>query len=90
MSFLDYFKARYGTTIATYKKIAENPERVTALARDLAALAQRHNVGAGPTLMEASLPTRSSHESQGRAPRVSSAWRHCSLGNDWVSAYSVG
>ena len=50
-AFLDYFRARYGPTIATYKNIAEDAERAAALDRDLVALAQRHDIGAGPTLM---------------------------------------
>ena len=41
-SFRDYFKARYGPTIATYRGLADDPERVAALDDDLAALAQRH------------------------------------------------
>lgn len=34
----DYFKARYGPTIAAYRGIADDPEKVTALDADLAAL----------------------------------------------------
>ncbi|MFP1625396.1 class I SAM-dependent methyltransferase [Streptomyces sp. 5K101] len=40
-AFRDYFKANYGPTIATYRNIAEDPERVEALDRELAALARR-------------------------------------------------
>src|SRR6476660_6099761 len=39
--FRDYFKARYGPTISTYRAIAGDPERVAALDHDLAALARR-------------------------------------------------
>ncbi|SBT53263.1 class I SAM-dependent methyltransferase [Micromonospora auratinigra] len=41
-AFRDYFKARYGPTIAVYRMIAGDPERVAALDRDLAQLARRH------------------------------------------------
>lgn len=51
-AFRDYFKANYGPTIAVYRSIAEDPERVAALDRDLAELAQRHSHGAGPTVMD--------------------------------------
>jgi len=43
----DYFKQNYGPTIAGYKAIADGPERVAALDRDLAGLAGRHDVGGG-------------------------------------------
>ncbi|QTE30390.1 class I SAM-dependent methyltransferase [Pengzhenrongella sicca] len=46
-AFREYFKARYGPTIAVYRAIAADPERVAALDRDLAALAARHDRGAG-------------------------------------------
>jgi len=46
-AFRDYFKARYGPTIAAYRGIADDPERVAALDRDLADLARRHDRGAG-------------------------------------------
>lgn len=36
--FRDYFKATYGPTIAAYRTIAEDPERVAALDRELADL----------------------------------------------------
>jgi hypothetical protein len=50
-AFRDYLKARYGPTIAAYDHVADDPERVSALDRDLVALAERHDIGAGPTLM---------------------------------------
>ncbi|MFF8842174.1 class I SAM-dependent methyltransferase [Streptomyces sp. NPDC015127] len=40
-AFRDYFKANYGPTIATYRNIAEDPDRVAALDRELAALARQ-------------------------------------------------
>lgn len=42
--FRDYFKARYGPTIAVYKFIADDPEKVAALDRDLVDLARRHAI----------------------------------------------
>jgi ubiquinone/menaquinone biosynthesis C-methylase UbiE len=45
--FRDFFKARYGPTIAAYKQIADRPERVAALDEDLAALARQHDLGGG-------------------------------------------
>ncbi|MDV7241374.1 MULTISPECIES: class I SAM-dependent methyltransferase [Rhodococcus] len=40
--FRDYFKERYGPTIAVYRNIAGDPERVAALDGELADLARRH------------------------------------------------
>jgi hypothetical protein len=51
-AFRDYFKANYGPTIAVYKNIAEDAERVAALDRDLAELAQRHDHGTQTTVMD--------------------------------------
>jgi SAM-dependent methyltransferase len=50
--FRDYFKANYGPTIATYRSIAGEPDRVAALDHDLAELARRHDRGRGSTVME--------------------------------------
>ncbi|MBA3523784.1 MAG: class I SAM-dependent methyltransferase [Geodermatophilaceae bacterium] len=50
--FRDYFKARYGPTIAVYRFIADQPERVAQLDRELAALAERHDQGTGSTVMD--------------------------------------
>lgn len=50
--FRDYFKRNYGPTIAVYRFIAEDPERVAALDRELTALAERFNTGTGTTTME--------------------------------------
>ncbi|MEE2032940.1 class I SAM-dependent methyltransferase [Rhodococcus chondri] len=45
--FRDFFKAAYGPTIAVYRAIADDPDRVAALDRDLADLARRHDLGGG-------------------------------------------
>jgi len=50
--FRDYFKARYGPTIAVYRGLADDPQRAVALDAELAELAQRHDRGTGPTIME--------------------------------------
>ncbi|MET9514862.1 class I SAM-dependent methyltransferase [Streptomyces sp. NPDC002994] len=50
--FREYFKTNYGPTIATYRNIAEDPDRVAALDRDLDALAQRHGGGADSVVMD--------------------------------------
>lgn len=46
-AFRDYFKARYGPTIAAYAGLAGDTERIAALDRDLDALAERHGAGTG-------------------------------------------
>jgi ubiquinone/menaquinone biosynthesis C-methylase UbiE len=51
-AFRDFFKACYGPTIATYRAIAEDPDRVAALDRGLVELAQRHDRGDGATVMD--------------------------------------
>jgi SAM-dependent methyltransferase len=54
--FRDYFKARYGPTIAAYRAIGADPERTAALDADLAGLARRHDrrtaSSPGNTIME--------------------------------------
>jgi len=40
-AFRDYFKENYGPTIAAYRGIADDPDRVAALDADIAALADR-------------------------------------------------
>lgn len=45
--FRDYFKARYGPTIAAYRGIADEPERIASLDQELAELARRHSDGDG-------------------------------------------
>ena len=51
-AFRDYFKANYGPTVAAYRGIADDPDRVAALDRDLADLARRHGLGRGETTLE--------------------------------------
>lgn len=46
-TFREYFKARYGPTIATYRNVAGDPDRVAALDRELDELAGRHTDDAG-------------------------------------------
>jgi ubiquinone/menaquinone biosynthesis C-methylase UbiE len=41
--FRDYFKARYGPTIAAYRGIADQPERIASLDQELAELARRQS-----------------------------------------------
>jgi len=50
--FRDYFKARYGPTIAVYRGLADDPQRAVALDAELAELARRHDRGSGRTIME--------------------------------------
>jgi ubiquinone/menaquinone biosynthesis C-methylase UbiE len=51
-AFRDYFKARYGPVIATYRSIAGDPGRVRALDADLADLARHHDYGTTATVMD--------------------------------------
>ncbi|MET8054475.1 class I SAM-dependent methyltransferase [Streptosporangium sp. NPDC005286] len=50
-AFRDYFKSNYGPTVAAYRAIANDPDRVTALDHDLATLAHRHTHDTGTTSM---------------------------------------
>jgi hypothetical protein len=50
--FRDYFKARYGPTIAVYRGLADDPQRTAALDAELAELARRHDRGTDQTIME--------------------------------------
>jgi SAM-dependent methyltransferase len=54
--FRDYFKARYGPTIAAYRAIGPDPDRTAALDAELDDLARRHDrgtvSGTGSTAME--------------------------------------
>jgi SAM-dependent methyltransferase len=45
--FRDFFKTHYGPTVAAYRNLAAEPERVAALDRDLADLAARYDRGGG-------------------------------------------
>jgi hypothetical protein len=51
-AFLALFKACYGPTIAAYRGIADQPERVASLDAELVELARRHDVGSGSTVLE--------------------------------------
>jgi len=51
-AFRDYFKAKYGPTVAAYRGLANEPERVAAIDRDLADLARRHDRGTATTVMD--------------------------------------
>jgi hypothetical protein len=48
----DFWKSVYGPTIAAYRNIAGDPERVAALDSDLAALAARYDHGTGETVLD--------------------------------------
>jgi hypothetical protein len=50
--FRDYFKARYGPTIAAYRNLAADPARAAALDQELADLARRHDQGTETTVMD--------------------------------------
>ncbi|TPQ21606.1 class I SAM-dependent methyltransferase [Streptomyces sporangiiformans] len=66
--FRDYFKARYGPTIATYRAIADDPTHTAALDRDLAELARRYDQGAGSTAMEWEYLLFTARKSDGEVP----------------------
>jgi ubiquinone/menaquinone biosynthesis C-methylase UbiE len=55
--FREFFKTRYGPTIAVYRANAQDPDRVAALDSDLDALAERFGVGQGPMEWEYLLVT---------------------------------
>jgi SAM-dependent methyltransferase len=46
----DYWKSVYGPTVAAYRNVADDPERVAALDRDLTALAARFDCGTASTV----------------------------------------
>lgn len=50
--FRDYFKARYGPTIAAYRGLADDAERTAELDRRLVDLARRFDRGEGSTVMD--------------------------------------
>jgi SAM-dependent methyltransferase len=50
--FRDYFKARYGPTMAVYRFLSDEPEKTAALDRDLADLARRYDLGTDGTVLE--------------------------------------
>ncbi|MFE6922234.1 hypothetical protein ACFVAV_14405 [Nocardia sp. NPDC057663] len=45
--FRDFFKAYYGPTVAVYKAIAAEPDRIARLDRELVDLASQHDLGNG-------------------------------------------
>jgi len=51
-AFRDFWKSAYGPTIAAYRNIGDDPERVAALDNDLAALVTRYDRGTGSTVMD--------------------------------------
>ena len=55
--FRDFFKANYGPTIAVYRAIADEPDRVAALDAELEGLARRHDLGEGRMEWEYSILT---------------------------------
>lgn len=50
--FRDFFKTYYGPKISFYTAIADDADKVAALDRELADLAQRHHHGSGSTAMD--------------------------------------
>ncbi|NEA26219.1 class I SAM-dependent methyltransferase [Actinomadura bangladeshensis] len=50
--FRDFFKARYGPTVAVYRRIEGDLEKVAELDLALAELARRHDVGTSGLVME--------------------------------------
>jgi len=50
--FRDYFKARYGPTIAVYRSLADQPERAAELDAQLAELARSRDRGEGATVVD--------------------------------------
>jgi hypothetical protein len=43
--FRDFFKANYGPTVAAYRGLGDDAERVASLDRDLSDLAARYDIG---------------------------------------------
>ena len=50
--FPAYFKANYGPTVAAFRGLVNEPDRASALERDLASLARRFDRGSGETIMD--------------------------------------
>lgn len=50
--FREFFKATYGPTIAVYRNIAADPDRVADLDRDLDELARRYDRGSGDSVTD--------------------------------------
>lgn len=51
-SFRDYFKNLYGPTVAAYRSLGDDVDRIAALDRALAELARRHDRGSAGTIMD--------------------------------------
>jgi SAM-dependent methyltransferase len=51
-AFREFWKSVYGPTIAVYRHIGDDPERVAALDRDLDELVARHDRGVGSIVMD--------------------------------------
>jgi SAM-dependent methyltransferase len=51
-AWAQYWKGVYGPTVAAYRNIADDPERVAALDRDLAGVAERFDRGTDGTVMD--------------------------------------
>lgn len=49
--FRDYFKSNYGPTIVVYRSLADQPDRISALDRDLEELGRRFDLGNGDRLV---------------------------------------
>lgn len=45
--FRDFFKATYGPTIAAYRNVADDPERIASLDREIAEVADRFGASTG-------------------------------------------
>ena len=52
VAWREYWKTVYGPTVAVYRGIADDPERVAALDRDLDGLATRYDRGTDSTVMD--------------------------------------
>jgi ubiquinone/menaquinone biosynthesis C-methylase UbiE len=52
VEFREYFKARYGPTIAVYRSLADQPDRAAELDRELADLVRRSDRGQGSTVVD--------------------------------------
>jgi ubiquinone/menaquinone biosynthesis C-methylase UbiE len=50
--FRDYFKSRYGPTVAAYRNLAGDSELTASLDRDLSELARSHDRGTGSMVLE--------------------------------------
>jgi len=50
--FRDYFRDRYGPVMAVYRAVADEPDRLAALDRDIADLARMHDHGTTTTVMD--------------------------------------